>query len=107
MRVGFNILELQRVRWRLGASATAAINAVLEGVSRHYAERIAKRSAIEPPDGLRAQIDEALDVATMEAAQRGHQAVDALVGLRRAFFPQAPAPESGHARYMPTAIAAE
>jgi len=107
VRVGFNILELQRVRWRLGAHAAATINAVLQGVSQHYSERIAKRSPVEPSNALREQIDEALDVTGVENVQRGRQAVDALVGLRRAFFPDAPAPESGHARYMPAAIAAE
>lgn len=108
VRVGFNILELQRVRWRLGANATAAINAVLQGVSQHYSERIAKRSPVEPSEALRARIDEALDAAGTETVQRGHQAVDALVGLRRALFPEAPAPSGGYARYpVPAAIAAE
>ena len=106
VRVGFNILELQRVRWRLGSGVTTAINNVLEGVSRHYAERLAKRAPVEPSDALRAEIDEALDIAGMAKASRGRQAVDALVGLRRVFFPDTPAPESRYAIY-PAAIAAE
>ncbi len=103
VRVGFNIVELQRARPALGAAA-GLTDAVLEAVSRLYAAQRASGAAITPPETLRAAIDRALR-GTL-AVPQGRRAVDALVGLRRVFFPEAAPPSLARAP-APWPMAAE
>jgi uncharacterized membrane protein YccC len=105
VRIGFNIIELQKERGRLGAEAAHAVDAVLAGVSELYRERVASRRLVEPSDALCERIDEALAVI----GARGRPARDALVGLRRVFFPEAPGPSGDHAprESAPLLMAAE
>lgn len=110
VRVGFNIIELQKARRRLGAQAAEAVDDVLAGVSQLYRERVASGRLVEPAAELCTRIDEALAVA----GARGREARDALVGLRRVFFPEALGPTGGYVpretlprEVVPMLIAAE
>jgi uncharacterized membrane protein YccC len=93
VRIGFNIIELQKERGRLGSEAAEAVDAVLAGVSELYRERVASGRLVEPSATLCTRIDEALAAA----GARGREARDALVGLRRVFFPETPGPSGDYA----------
>jgi uncharacterized membrane protein YccC len=110
VRIGFNILELQKVRRRLDPACRASVEAVLAGVADLYRRRVARRGFVEPSASLRAALDEALHRSADQAGACGRHAVDALVGLRRVFFPTASGPAGGFApreRGRPVLVAAE
>ena len=107
VRVGYNVLELQRQRRRLDEPAAEAINAVLIGVAAFYRQRSAEGRAADAPDALRLRLDHALRMTAYESHRRARRACDALVGLRRALFPHAPAPYDDSAADRPFALAAE
>ncbi|MDQ0394860.1 FUSC family protein [Labrys monachus] len=108
LRIGMNILDLQRARPGLPPALRASIEPVLEAVAATFGERAAAGKAGAPVPRLMGSIDRALqtlaavpDHASMRPALQG------LVGLRRAFFPGEPAPSGlAQARFRP-AIAAE
>jgi len=95
LRSGLDIVALQRARPRL---PSAGIGPVMQGVARLFRLRGAGHAG-RPPATLLAELDGALenvladDVAPREAARSAdaRAAVTALVGLRRALFPGAPA----------------
>ncbi|MFC7399553.1 FUSC family protein [Chelatococcus sp. GCM10030263] len=91
VRMGFNILVLQREGSHLARSDAAAVGAVLTGIAHLFQERLATGRAVAPSPDLLADIDQALWRLSGDGV-RGREAVDALVGLRRALFPHAPAP---------------
>jgi len=96
LRVGYNILELQRDRRVLAGDAKAGVNRVLAGVSAVFRHRLATGKATEAPALLLADIDRALDATIGQGTGRAaHSALLALVGLRRAFFPLVPGPAHG------------
>ncbi|ASK34524.1 hypothetical protein CEK62_09070 [Alcanivorax sp. N3-2A] len=93
LRVGYNILALQRDRRILPEPVKQRVNGVLAGVAELFRERLARRSALPATTALRDTIDAALAI-TLDRA-RGDAArntAEALVGLRRALYPQAPGP---------------
>lgn len=106
VRLGFNVLMLQQVRPDLRPPAVTAMDSVLSGISEFYRARLKVGEAIDPPQALRQSIDDALRTILTEDSGSGSQAVDALVGLRRALFPndappeiaQMPEPETFHLR---------
>ena len=95
LRSGLDIVALQRARPRL---PSAGIGPVMQGVARLFRLRGAGHAG-QPPATLLAELDGALenvladDTAAREAARSAdaRAAVTALVGLRRALFPSAPA----------------
>ena len=89
LRVGRDITELQRARRHL-PMADATIAPLLDSLARFFRQRSAWRGADKTPDML-AQIDRALAsvTATPGTVAARDRAVVALVGLRRAFFPDA------------------
>ena len=89
LRVGRDITELQRAR-RHGRTGAAP---VLDGLARYFRDRSSWRGGQKTPEFL-AQIDRALaGVAGAPAGPAARdRAVVALVGIRRAFFPDAPVP---------------
>ncbi|MBB5572303.1 MULTISPECIES: FUSC family protein [Rhizobium] len=110
VRLGFNVLMLQKERARLGASSASSIGAVLSGISHFYRTRLKAGQALDAPDDLRQSIDESLRVIAEENAGSGRDSLDALVGLRRALYPQAPPPESWRSKqsvFLPLSLAAE
>lgn len=89
LRVGRDITELQRARRHL-PMADATIAPLLDSLAQFFRQRSAWRGADKTPDML-AQIDRALAsvTATPGTVAARDRAVVALVGLRRAFFPDA------------------
>lgn len=89
LRVGRDITELQRARRHL-PMADATIVPVLDSLARFFRERSNWRGGDKAPEML-AQIDRALASvsATPGTVAARDRAVVALVGLRRAFFPEA------------------
>ena len=92
VRVGFNIVELQKQRRKLGPKAAGSVATLLGLITALYRNRAAEGRPVEPPETLRTAIDSALVAATMENAVQRRPTFDALVGLRRAFFPDSPPP---------------
>ena len=97
LRSGLDIVALQRARPRL---ASIGIGAVMQGVARLFRLRSAGGEG-EPPQALLEQLDGALAGALQGDAVDSRAAVTALVGLRRALFPRAPAALSSLATGVP------
>ncbi|MEZ2131567.1 MULTISPECIES: FUSC family protein [unclassified Sinorhizobium] len=93
VRLGFNVLMLQQARGDLRMPAVTAIDTVLSGISEFYRARVKAGEAIDPTQALRQSIDDALETILSGDPERGGQAIDALVGLRRALFPNDAPPE--------------
>ncbi|MCK0197687.1 FUSC family protein [Ancylobacter sp. 6x-1] len=91
VRIGFNIIELQKARGKLAPGAAAMLDDVLAAVADFYRERLAQGLSVEPKESLRAEIDRALARISAEGPH-ARIAADALVGLRRVFFPDSPGP---------------
>lgn len=91
LRVGNDIAELQRAR-RILPAAEAAIGPVLGGLAGLFRRRLASGSGDAGLPDLLADIDRALARVTAApgALAARDRAVVALVGIRRALFPQAP-----------------
>jgi hypothetical protein len=86
LRVGVNIVELRQHRASLPPSAQASVNAMLKGVAAHYRQPIGR-----PPDPqLLDVIDRAIAAVTTTSVAALPDLLRALVGLRRALFPEGP-----------------
>jgi uncharacterized membrane protein YccC len=86
LRVGVNIVELRQHRASLPPSAEASVDALRKGVAAHYRQRIS-----QPPDPqLLDLIDGAIAAVTTTSVAALPDLLRALVGLRRALFPEAP-----------------
>ncbi|MBB4570704.1 FUSC family protein [Rhizobium leucaenae] len=94
VRLGFNVLMLQRERGHLSSASAASVSEVLIGVSDFYRSRLKAKRAIDPSDELRVSIDQSLEAVAQEKRHSGRASLDALVGLRRALFPHAEPPAS-------------
>ncbi|KAF1048993.1 FUSC family protein [Xylophilus sp.] len=87
LRMGADIVALQRARPALPQAAAAA---VLGGIADFFRARAERRPA-RPPPALRSRIDRLLaDLLSVPAPAVQRSAVTALVGLRRNLFPDAP-----------------
>ncbi|MBZ9873247.1 FUSC family protein [Mesorhizobium sp. BR1-1-9] len=108
IRLGLNIVELQQLQRRLTPDEDADVRTVLSGVADLYRERVRRRSAIDPSPQLLHEIDTALSGASRREALPARRAVDALVGIRRALFPNAvPPSQEGELPAIPLSAAAE
>ncbi|MDL2406544.1 FUSC family protein [Rhizobium calliandrae] len=94
VRLGFNVLMLQKERSQLMPAAAASVSQVLIGVSDFYRSKLKAKRALEPSDELRVSIDHSLEAVAQEKRHAGRASLDALVGLRRALFPHAEPPAS-------------
>ena len=93
LRIGYNVLDLQRDRRALRGAAKDAINAVLAGVAGHFQAQAKAGATLPPPVPLLDHVDHA--IAAVLAQREGlaaDNALQALVGLRQALFPRAAAP---------------
>lgn len=88
IRIGMNMVSLQRVRPDLSGQPRAAVDRLLGQLESHFSGLAARRDR-SPAPALLAAIDEALVLLAGRAAADG---VSGLVGLRRNLFPEAPAP---------------
>ena len=90
LRVGINMVDLQRDRAALPPSARAAVSTVLLGAARYFAAQAeAGRTHVPPPD-LLCDIDRALDAAIALGRPRNRDLLLQLVGIRRSLFADAP-----------------
>jgi len=94
VRLGFNVLMLQKERGQLNSAAASSVSEVLIGVSDFYRSRLKAKRAIDPSDELRVSIDRGLEAVAQNKRESGRASLDALVGLRRALFPHAEPPAS-------------
>jgi len=96
LRVGRDITELQRARRHL-PMAEPTIQPVLNSLAQFFRARSSWRIGEKTPEFL-AQIDRALSsvAATPQGLAARDRAVVALVGIRRAFFPDAPDYQPAH-----------
>ncbi|MEN5162352.1 MULTISPECIES: FUSC family protein [Achromobacter] len=96
LRVGRDITELQRARRHLPI-AEPTIQPVLNSLAQFFRARSSWRIGEKTPEFL-AQIDRALSsvAATPQGLAARDRAVVALVGIRRAFFPDAPDYQPAH-----------
>ncbi|MEN4922904.1 FUSC family protein [Achromobacter spanius] len=96
LRVGRDITELQRARRHL-PMAEPTIQPVLNSLAQFFRVRSSGRTHEKSPEFL-AQIDRALSsvAATPQGPSARDRAVVALVGIRRAFFPEAPDYQPAH-----------
>ncbi|WP_454669066.1 FUSC family protein [Achromobacter kerstersii] len=96
LRVGRDITELQRARRQL-PMAEPTIQPVLNSLAQFFRARSSWRIGEKTPEFL-AQIDRALSsvAATPQGLAARDRAVVALVGIRRAFFPDAPDYQPAH-----------
>jgi len=93
LRVGYNILDLQRDRRALPGAAKETLDTVLAGVAGHFRAQAKAGTALLPPAGLLDYVDGAIRaVLAQRAGQAADNALQALVGLRQALFPEAAAP---------------
>lgn len=93
LRMGADIVALQRMRLDLPAAPSGAVSALLAAVAGFFRARAS--GAASPSPEVLARIDTALSAALAQAAGQSlpdrRTAVAALVGLRRNLFPSAPA----------------
>ncbi|MFG1378778.1 FUSC family protein [Xanthobacter autotrophicus] len=92
VRVGFNIVELQKTRRGMDAECRIVIDAVLAAVTALYRERVAHHSFVAPSQELCDALDDALRRVARDPRGQARRALDALVGLRRVLFPEVPGP---------------
>jgi uncharacterized membrane protein YccC len=86
LRVGLNVLNLQRDSAALPADARVTIARTLEGVAGHFRHRPSQRA----DDALRADIDRAIVAVTSVSGARTRNLLLELVGIRHNLFPNAP-----------------
>ncbi|WP_137933049.1 FUSC family protein [Mesorhizobium comanense] len=92
IRLGLNIVELQRLRGRLTSEERVSIGDVLSAVAALFKERVRLGASVPASPGLRERIDAALAIVAGRQATPARRSVDALVGLRRALFRDAAPP---------------
>jgi hypothetical protein len=90
LRLGLNLIELQRRRHELSGVAAENVADLLGGISRHY-RKVRADHMTEPPAALLETIDDAL--ASVGATDVAHKSriILILAGVRRVLFPEAPA----------------
>ncbi|PWC34801.1 FUSC family protein [Azospirillum sp. TSO35-2] len=89
LRVGLNVVELQRVRPALGPAAGPALGRLLDGVARHFRALSAHRPDPVPPALLDSMDSLLTVVGTVPPGPERDRAVVALAALRHALFPDA------------------
>jgi uncharacterized membrane protein YccC len=108
LRIGMNILDLQRVRDRLPPPLRWRLDTVLDGVAATFAARVSACRVDPPSDRLLEAIDEALsNFMQTQTGDLARTALQAFVGLRRALFPLTPGPSLPGSKSTLLAIAAE
>jgi uncharacterized membrane protein YccC len=91
LRVGLNVLDLQRFRSALPPPAQRAVELLLASLAHHFRERVARLLPVRPPPALLRRIDRALQRVTAAPTNRRTRLVIlALAGVRRGLFPEAP-----------------
>ncbi len=89
LRVGLNLVELQRVRPTLGQGAGPALERILRGVAGHFRALSAKRPDPAPAELLDSMDDLLSAIGAAPPCPERDRAVVALASLRRSLFPDA------------------
>jgi uncharacterized membrane protein YccC len=89
LRIGINMIDLERDRETLPPSAQAAVNAVVFGTASQFAVQAAIGRVRRPSPALLRDIDRALDVAVAIPGAPGRELLLQLVGIRRGLFADA------------------
>ena len=107
LRIGLNVVDLQRDDIGLPADAREAVAAALDALAAHFRAQAARRASLPPADGLRRAIDAAIGVVAGAPpnGQRRNVLLE-LVGIRRGLFPDAPPYAPPPARDAPVQEAA-
>ncbi|QKC94360.1 FUSC family protein [Mesorhizobium sp. NZP2298] len=92
IRLGLNIVELQRMRNRLTPDERREVGTVLSAVAELFKERLRLGAAVTAPPRLLARIDRALATVAGRQATPARRSADALVGVRRALYRNAAPP---------------
>ncbi|HUN52742.1 MAG TPA: FUSC family protein [Candidatus Sulfotelmatobacter sp.] len=90
LRVGINMIELQRHRDMMPPSVRQTVDTVLSGTARHFAAQVAVGRAEPPAPALLGDIDHALEVTVNTLGGHSRNPLLQLVGIRRALFADAP-----------------
>jgi uncharacterized membrane protein YccC len=101
VRIGFNIVELQRDRANLSAAQANFVDNVLAGIASFFRSKVRIGISAEPTDVLLATIDRAIEALAVGDAEKEQASLNALVGLRRAVFPLAAPPSESDAELQP------
>jgi uncharacterized membrane protein YccC len=89
LRIGINLLDLQRDRDGLPPPVRAAVDDVLSGTAAHFAAQAGTGHTRQPAPALLRDIDRALDAAIPLPGARARDLLLQLVGLRRGLFASA------------------
>jgi uncharacterized membrane protein YccC len=92
VRLGFNVVMLQQHKSELDSEQAGHMSRILSGVEDFYRARVKARAALQPPEGLLSIIDNGLRALALTHPVQHRETVDALVGVRRALFPDAAPP---------------
>jgi uncharacterized membrane protein YccC len=90
LRIGVNMVDLQRDIDALPPPVRAVVNPVLFGTAAHFAVQAAAGRVVTPSTELLDNIDRALDAAVCVPGSRGRELLLQLVGIRRGLFQDAP-----------------
>jgi uncharacterized membrane protein YccC len=104
VRIGFNIVELQRERPKLSPAQASLVDEALGGTAAFFRSRVRIGIAAEPTDALLENIDLAIKGLAVGDVEEARASLNALVGLRRAFFPDAAPPSEVDAAPQPVAL---
>ncbi len=86
LRLGLNVVDLERESPELSPDAISHVQAMLDGIEQYYRLRVP-----DPPDeGLRALIDQAIASVTATPTRLLAPLLMRLVGIRYCLFPEAP-----------------
>jgi uncharacterized membrane protein YccC len=89
LRVGINMVDLQRDREAMPRRVRGAVDDVLFGIASHYAAQAAVGHVRKPAAELLRDIDRATDGAVAVQSANARDVLLQLVGLRRGLFPNA------------------
>jgi len=91
LRLGLNLIEIQRRRQALQGLPRDRVRALLESLARYF-RGLRRERIVSPPPAILEAIDDALAAVSAEGSARDKQSMLlTLAGVRRAMFPQAPA----------------
>jgi uncharacterized membrane protein YccC len=108
VRLGINVVALQQDRNALSRESAELVSRVLIGVAEHYRHQLKAGRSLQPDAGMKDMIDSGLGAVVRNEGDDARRVIDALVGLRRVFFPQETAPNLQPASQSQTfSIAAE
>lgn len=93
LRLGFNVLALQKERKYLSPKHAQRIGMVLSEIAHFYRQRAISGKSLRPNDNLRHSIDESIAQNMTVVTAHNSNCLDALVGLRRALFPDEKPPQ--------------